>query len=146
MYRIKSLQPGTSYEVDLVGQNSVGQSNPYVVVFQTSALIGTSGKLLGEPISQYLHGNNGNQISIKWILLLVSLVMRLFTMSPPNRLLWDIRSLPDTTAIFLQVITHSVIYSLPFLIALFGVVHMFAFTRWRLFPTLLELFMSSNFP
>ncbi|KAM3171212.1 hypothetical protein ACTXT7_017072 [Hymenolepis weldensis] len=69
MYRIKSLQPGTSYEVDLVGQNSVGQSNPYIVVFRTSDLLGTSGKLLGEPKSQFLHGNGGNRMLANWILL-----------------------------------------------------------------------------
>uniref|UniRef100_A0A158QCM6 Ig-like domain-containing protein n=3 Tax=Hymenolepis diminuta TaxID=6216 RepID=A0A158QCM6_HYMDI len=77
MYRIKSLQPGTSYEVDLVGQNSVGQSNPYVVVFRTSDLLGTSGKLLGEPKSQFLHGNGGNRMLANWILLLVLSLMRL---------------------------------------------------------------------
>lgn len=68
MYRIKSLQPGTSYEVNLVGQNSVGQSTPYVVVLQTSELIGTSGRLLGEPISQYLHGDSGRRVAHQFVL------------------------------------------------------------------------------
>lgn len=61
MYRIKSLQPGTAYEVNLVGQNAVGQSDPYVVVFRTSDLIGTSGRLLHEPVSQPLHGKSGGR-------------------------------------------------------------------------------------
>ncbi|VDO05772.1 unnamed protein product [Rodentolepis nana] len=77
MYRIKSLQPGTSYEVDLVGQNSVGQSNPYAVVFRTSDLLGTSGKLLQEPKSQFLHGNGGNKIPSNWMLLTVLPLIRL---------------------------------------------------------------------
>ncbi|VDM21060.1 unnamed protein product [Hydatigera taeniaeformis] len=74
MYRIKSLQPGTSYEVNLVGQNSVGQSNPYVVVLQTSELIGTSGRLLGEPISQYFHGDSGTRVA-HTLFLLAALLM-----------------------------------------------------------------------
>ena len=76
MYRIKSLQPGTSYEVNLVAQNSVGLSNPYVVVFQTSALIGTSGRLLSEPISQYLHGTSSSrEIALNSIFLMCALLI-----------------------------------------------------------------------
>ncbi|CUT99372.1 cell adhesion molecule [Echinococcus multilocularis] len=74
MYRIKSLQPGTSYEVNLVGQNSVGQSNPYVVVLQTSELIGTSGRLLGEPISQYFHGDSVRRVAYNLVLLAALLI------------------------------------------------------------------------
>ena len=75
MYRIKGLQPGTSYEVNLVGQNSVGPSNPYAVIFQTSALIGTSGKLLGEPISQHLHGASTRQVAQRSISLMSALLI-----------------------------------------------------------------------
>ncbi|VDD76143.1 unnamed protein product [Mesocestoides corti] len=75
MYRIKSLQPGISYEVNLVGQNSVGQSNPYVVVFRTSELSGTSGRLLGEPISQYLHGGKASALSVTAFSLILALLV-----------------------------------------------------------------------
>lgn len=79
-YRIQSLQPGTSYEVNIVGQNSVGQSKPYAVTIRTSDLIGTSGKLLGEPKSQYFHGNIGMRSVSNWIhLLLLPLLMRLLS-------------------------------------------------------------------
>ncbi|KAL7057903.1 hypothetical protein AAHC03_016995 [Spirometra sp. Aus1] len=56
IFKITGLQPGTAYEVSLVGQNSVGQSDPYVVLFRTSEIRGASGRLLGEPVSQHLHG------------------------------------------------------------------------------------------
>lgn len=59
MFRITGLESGTTYEVNLVGHNSVGKSAPYVVLFKTSEISGTRGKLLGEPISQHLHSSSG---------------------------------------------------------------------------------------